>query len=52
MKARKDGSEPMELDGVDDYWYEVHKVEDGWIYYNKGGMPYKIRTDGTGKVPD
>lgn len=52
MKARKDGSEPMELDGVDDYWYEVHKVEGDWIYYNKGGKPYKIRTDGTGKVPD
>lgn len=52
MKARKDGSEPMELDGVDDYWYEVHKVEGDWIYYNKGGMPYKIRTDGTEKSPD
>lgn len=52
MKARKDGSEPMELDDVCDYWYQIYRVEGDWIYYYKGGMPYKIRTDGTGKIPD
>lgn len=49
MKARKDGSERVELDGVDDYYYEIEKIEDGWIYYIKGGERYKIRTDGSGK---
>ncbi|MCM1253311.1 MAG: DUF5050 domain-containing protein [Clostridium sp.] len=47
MKARRDGSEQMELDGVCDYYYEVVKVVDDWIYYYKGGMPYRIRTDGS-----
>ena len=49
MKARRDGSEQTELDGVDDYWYEINKVEGDWIYYTKGGVKYRIRTDGTGK---
>lgn len=49
MKARKDGSERVELDGEDDYHYEIEKVEGDWIYYIKGGKPYKIRTDGSGK---
>lgn len=49
IKARKDGSESMELDGVDDYYYEIEKIEDDWIYYIKGGEKYKIRTDGSGK---
>ena len=49
MKARRDGSEQTELDGVDDYWYVINKVEGGWIYYTKRGMEYRIRTDGTGK---
>ena len=49
MKARKDGSEIVELDGVDDYYYEIERIEDDWIYYIKGGEKYKIRTDGTGK---
>ncbi|MBD5499739.1 MAG: DUF5050 domain-containing protein [Lachnospiraceae bacterium] len=49
IKARKDGSEIMELDGVDDYYYEIEKIEDDWIYYIKGGEKYKIQTDGSGK---
>lgn len=49
IKARKDGSESMELDGADDYYYEIEKIEDDWIYYIKGGEKYKIRTDGSGK---
>ena len=49
MKARRDGSEQTELDGVDDYDYHIEKVEDDWIYYTKGGEKYRIRTDGTGK---
>ncbi|MCM1263885.1 MAG: DUF5050 domain-containing protein [Butyrivibrio sp.] len=52
MKARRDGSESMELDGICDYYYEIEKIEDDWIYYKKGGMPYKIRTDGTGKTAE
>ncbi|MCM1326066.1 MAG: DUF5050 domain-containing protein [Bacteroidales bacterium] len=50
MKARRDGSERVELDGTCDYYYQIEKIEDDWIYYRKGGMPYKIRTDGTGKT--
>lgn len=49
MKARRDGSEAVELDGVDDFWYDIEKVEDDWIYYIKGVEKYKIRTDGSGK---
>lgn len=49
MKARKDGSERVELDGVDDYYYEIEKIEDDWIYYIKGGVKYKIRIDGSEK---
>ncbi len=49
MKARRDGSEQIELDGVDDYDYHIEKVEGDWIYYIKGGVKYRIRTDGTGK---
>lgn len=49
MKARKDGSERVELDGTDDYWYEIEKINDDWIYYYKGGEKYKIHTDGSGK---
>ena len=49
MKARRDGSEQTELDGVDDYYYYLEKVEGDWIYYTKGGVKYRIRTDGTGK---
>lgn len=50
MKARKDGSERVELDGEDDYYYEIEKMEDGWIYYIKGGEKYKIREDGSGNL--
>lgn len=49
MKARKDGSESVELDGEGDYYYTVEKIEDDWIYYRKGGEKYKIKTDGSGK---
>lgn len=49
IKARKDGSERIELDGVDDYHYEIESIEDDWIYYIKGGEKFKIRTDGSGK---
>lgn len=49
IKARKDGSERVELDGVDDYYYLIEKIEDDWIYYIKGGEAYRIRTDGSGK---
>lgn len=50
IKARKDGSERVELDGEDDYYYEIEKIEDDWIYYIKGGEKYKIRTDGSEKI--
>ena len=49
IKARKDGSERIELDGAADYHYEIESIEDDWIYYIKGGEEYKIRTDGSGK---
>lgn len=49
IKARKDGSEIVELDGEDDYYYSIEKIEDDWIYYIKGVDEYKIRTDGSGK---
>ncbi len=50
MKARRDGSERVELDGEDDYHYTIEKVEDDWIYYVKGGEKYKIKTDGSEKT--
>jgi len=49
LKARKDGSDIVELDGVEDYYYCIEKIEDDWIYYVKGIERYKIRTDGSGK---
>lgn len=49
IKARKDGSERVELDGIDDYHYEIERIEGDWIYYIKGGERYRIRTDGSGK---
>lgn len=49
MKARKDGSERVELDGTDDDYYEIEKIDGNWIYYIKGGERYKIRTDGSEK---
>ena len=49
IKARKDGSERVELDGEEDYYYHIERIEDDWIYYIKGVKKYKIRTDGSGK---
>lgn len=49
IKARKDGSDIVELDGVEDYYYNIEKMEDDWIYYTKGVERYRIRTDGSRK---
>lgn len=50
IKGRKDGTEQIELDGVDDFWYQIDNVDAEWIYYTKGQDTYKIRKDGTGKT--
>lgn len=49
IKARKDGTERVELDGIDDFYYEIEKIEEDWIYYTKGNEKFKIKTDGSGK---
>lgn len=50
LKARKDGSEQIALDEIDDYRYQVNNVEGDWIFYNKGDTKYKIKKDGTEKT--
>lgn len=50
IKARKDGSEQIELDGIDSYHYEINSIDEYWIYYTKGGVDYKIKKDGTNKT--
>lgn len=49
IKARKDGSERIELDGIDNFYYEIEKIEGDWIYYIKGNTKFKIKKDGSGK---
>lgn len=49
IKAKPDGTEQMVLDDEDDFQYEIGKIEDGWIYYNKGGDMYKIDINGNYK---
>lgn len=49
IKAKPDGSEYVILDDTGDFWYQIYKVEDGWIYYQKDNDLYKIDTDGNHK---
>lgn len=49
IKAKPDGSEQVILDDTDDFWYQIYKIENGWIYYQKGNDLYKIDTDGNHK---
>ncbi|GHV35358.1 hypothetical protein FACS18949_13150 [Clostridia bacterium] len=50
LKIRANGGEIIELDGSDDYWCEINKVDGDWIYYRKSEMSYRIKTDGTEKM--
>lgn len=50
IKAKPDGTEQVVLDDVDDFWYQIDKIEDGWIYYQKGNDKYKIDIDGKNKA--
>lgn len=50
IKARKDGSEQIELDGIDSYHYAIDIFNENWICYTKGGVKYKIKKDGTYKT--
>lgn len=50
IKAKPDGTEQVVLDGVDDFWYQIDKIEGGWIYYQKGNDKYKIDINGNNKV--
>jgi len=52
IKAKPDGTEQVVLDGVDDFWYQIDKIEGGWIYYQKGNDKYKIDINGNNKVSD
>lgn len=47
IKARKDGTEQIELDGVDSYDYQINNIDKEWVYYTKGGERYKIKKDAT-----
>ena len=49
IKAKKDGSQRVVLDGEDTFDYEIEKVEDKYIYYRKNGITYKIGVDGNNK---
>lgn len=49
IKAKPDGSEYVVLDDVGDFRYQINKVENGWIYYQKDNDLYKIDTDGNHK---
>lgn len=49
IKAKPDGSEYVVLDDVGDFWYQINKVENGWIYYEKDNDLYKIDTNGNHK---
>ena len=40
----------MVLDDEDDFWYQIDKIESGWIYYQKGNGKYKIDINGNNKV--
>lgn len=50
IKARKDGTEQIELDGVDSYDYQINNIDKEWVYYTKGGERYKIKKDATNKT--
>jgi hypothetical protein len=47
IKAKPDGSGQVELDGATDYFIDIWKVENGWVYYQKNDTSYRIRTDGS-----
>lgn len=40
IKAKPDGSQKEILDSEDDYWYQIDKIQDGKIYYQKGDKKY------------
>lgn len=57
FKAQPDGSKQTILDGNENSWISINKIEDEWIYYTDWsismgdyGSEYKIRRDGTGKT--
>lgn len=50
IKAKPGGSEQIVLDGTDDFWYQIDKIDDNWIYYQKGNDIYKIDFDGNNKT--
>lgn len=35
IKAKPDGSKQIVLDDIDDFWYQINKIENGKIYYQK-----------------
>ena len=43
-------TEQVVLDDEDDFWYQIDKIESGWIYYQKGNGKYKIDINGNNKV--
>lgn len=49
IKAKPDGSEQIILDDIDDFWYQIDKIENGIIYYQKGNNSYKIDINGNNK---
>ena len=49
LKAKNDGTEIIELDGEDDYRYDIKSIDGDWIYYIKGQNHMKIKNDGTSK---
>ena len=50
IKARPDGTGQVVLDGIDDFYYQIDKIEGKWIYYQKGEDKYKIDINGKNKV--
>ena len=50
IKAKPDGSKQIVLDDIDDFWYQINKIENGKIYYQKGNNQYRIDIDGKNKV--
>lgn len=49
IKAKPDGTEQVVLDDENDFWYQIDKIERGWIYYQKGDDKYKIDINGNNK---
>ncbi|MEG0959995.1 MAG: DUF5050 domain-containing protein [Erysipelotrichaceae bacterium] len=49
IKAKKDGSSFIELDGIASHSYEIKNIDSDWIYYTKDAVKFKIKKDGTEK---